>query len=237
MLRFITTWVLDICTSMLCSHIILSVLKSFSWSMCPLFSTDYGKWCLHSSKMQSVKRWPRYHISNLLQICTRGNVCCKLVNLLNNTLQFTWAQMSVIWMSLIAVLDADCGSADSFCGQEEVAGDSPCWHWCWPTTLRLWRFRRAHSFARCCSSKLATCNTMTFPLETCFSLFVQAPFAASLQKLPNGCQWHHHSSCIYWITYLLSVHKDIVINSLLVHALLRALIFTEEFSCTHFLTF
>ncbi len=98
MLRFITTWVLDICTSMLCSHIILSVLKSFSWSMCPLFSTDYGKWCLHSSKMQSVKRWPGYHISNLLQICTKGNVCCKLVNLLNNTLQFTWAQMSVIWM-------------------------------------------------------------------------------------------------------------------------------------------
>jgi hypothetical protein len=28
--------------------------------------------------------------------------------------------------SLIAVLDADCGSADSFCGQQEVAGDSPC---------------------------------------------------------------------------------------------------------------
>ncbi len=54
-----STWVLDILWTcvLMCSHIILGVLRSSSWSMCPSSSMEYGKLHLPSSKMQFAKRW------------------------------------------------------------------------------------------------------------------------------------------------------------------------------------
>lgn len=54
-----STWVLDILWTcvLMCSHIILGVSRSSSWSMCPSSSMEYGKLHLPSSKMQFAKRW------------------------------------------------------------------------------------------------------------------------------------------------------------------------------------